>query len=87
MNSHLIIGIVALITGFLLQYWIHRRKFYRRNPSGAEGFSSFEKSFFTKIFEQILKWISCAFMIIGILYIWPSYKHSADSFERTEVRK
>lgn len=78
MNTLLIIGIIGLIIGFIIQYWIYRRKFYRRNSSGVEGFSSFEKSVFTRLFEQILKWISYVFIIIGILYLWRYYRHSAD---------
>lgn len=76
MNKLLIIGIVALLVGFILQYWIYRRKFYRRNSSGNEGFSSFEKSVFTRFFEQILKWISYIFIIIGVIYLWRNYRHS-----------
>ncbi len=34
----LIMGIIALILGIGLIYWISRRKFYRRNAMGAEGF-------------------------------------------------
>lgn len=70
MDKFLIIAIIGLLLGFSIQYWIYRRKFYRRGPSGGEGFSSFEKSVFTRFFEQILKWISYVFIIIGILYLW-----------------
>ncbi len=76
MNTLLIIGIIGLIIGFIIQYWIYRRKFYRRNSSGVEGFSSFEKSVFTRLFEQILKWLSYLFIIIGILYLWRSCRTS-----------
>ena len=79
MNKHLIIGIIGLLLGFIIQYWIYRRKFYRRNSSGVEGFSSFEKSVFTRLFEQILKWISYLFIIIGILYLWRSCRNSNEN--------
>lgn len=76
MKKLLIIGIAALLAGFILQYWIYRRKFYRRNSSGNKAFSSFEKSVFTRFFEQILKWLSYIFIIIGVLYLWRNYRHS-----------
>lgn len=74
MNKLLIIGIVGLLAGLVLQYWIYRRKFYRRNSSGNEGFSSFEKSVFTRFWEQILKWLSYIFIFIGILYFWRYFR-------------
>lgn len=76
MHMLLTIGIIALLLGFMFQYWLYRRKFYRRNSSGLEGFSSFEKSAFTRFFEQIVKWISYVLIILGILYIWRYYRHS-----------
>ena len=69
MNKFLIIGIFGLLIGFMLQYLIYHRKFYRRNSSGNEGFSSFEKSVFTSFVEQILKCISYIFIVI------PNYRH------------
>lgn len=44
MVSSLVIGIIFLVLGLALRYWINRRKFYRRGPMGAEGFSSYESS-------------------------------------------
>ncbi|ROS18340.1 hypothetical protein EDF65_2734 [Chryseobacterium nakagawai] len=55
---------------------MYRRKFYRRNSSGNEAFSSFEISVFTRFSEQILKWLSYIFIIIGVLYLWRNYRHS-----------
>lgn len=70
----LVIGIITLILGIGINYWIRRRKFYRRNPAGAEGFSSFESSVFVRFIERIGKWISYALIIIGLLCIWTSSK-------------
>lgn len=36
----LIVAIVAFVLGIGINYWINRRKFYRRNVAGLEGFSS-----------------------------------------------
>ena len=69
-TSQLVLGIIPLVTGIGLVYWISRRKFYRRNAVCAEGFSSFEASVFTRFIERIGKWVAYALIIIGILFIW-----------------
>ena len=51
-------------------YWINRRKFYRRNALGAEGFSSFESSVFIRLIERIGKWLAYALIIVGIICFW-----------------
>ena len=70
MNPALFLGIIALIIGVSLRYWINRRKFYRRSPMGVEGFSSYEKSVVTTFFEGSLKWISFGLIIFGLLMLW-----------------
>ena len=69
-TSQLVLGIIPLVTGIGLVYWISRRKFYRRNAVGAEGFSSFEASVFTRFIERIGKWIAYALIVVGIVCIW-----------------
>ncbi|SMO72307.1 hypothetical protein SAMN06265171_105219 [Chryseobacterium rhizoplanae] len=51
----LIKGIVFLLLGFGLRYWINRRKFNRRNVAGLEGFSNYEKATFINFIERIGK--------------------------------
>ena len=51
----LVLGIIALVFGLGLRYWINRRKFYRRSSTGAEGFSSYEKSVVISFIERIGK--------------------------------
>ncbi len=70
MNPALFLGIIALIIGVSLRYWINRRKFYRRSPMGVEVFSSYEKSVVTTFFEGRLKWISFVLIIFGLLMLW-----------------
>jgi hypothetical protein len=70
MNPALFLGIIALIIGVSVRYWINRRKFYRRNPMGLEGFSSYEKSVVTIFLEGSLKWISFGLIIFGLLMLW-----------------
>ena len=70
MNPALFLGIIALIIGVSLRYWINRRKFYRRSPMGVEGFSSYEKSVVTTFLEGSAKWISFGLIIFGLLMLW-----------------
>ncbi|SFC76922.1 hypothetical protein SAMN05421747_12420 [Parapedobacter composti] len=70
MASSLVIGIIFLVLGLGLRYWINRRKFYRRSPTGAEGFSSYEKSVIVKTSERLGKWIAYALIIFGLLSLW-----------------
>jgi preprotein translocase subunit SecG len=81
MNPALFLGIIALIIGVSLRYWINRRKFYRRSQMGVEGFSSYEKSVVITFFERVTKWISIGFVIFGLLMLW-SYSKKASKEKR-----
>lgn len=70
MVASLILGIIALVLGLGLRYWINRRKFYRRSPMGSEGFSSYEKSVAVTFLERVGKWIAYALIIFGLLFLW-----------------
>lgn len=74
MVSSLVIGIVFLIAGLALRSWINRRKFYRRGPMGAEGFTSYESSVFIKFIERIGKWLAYAVILFGLLSIWVYFR-------------
>lgn len=74
MISSLIIGILFLVLGLALRYWINRRKFYRRSPIGAESFSSYEKSVGIKFIEKVGKWVAYALIIFGLLSLWVYYR-------------
>ncbi|WP_121967275.1 hypothetical protein [Myroides sp. N17-2] len=66
-NFILIVGILSLILGIGLIYWINRRKFYRRNVAGLEGFSSFEASVFIRFLERLGKWLAYALILFSFL--------------------
>lgn len=74
MVASLVIGIIFLVAGLGLRYWINRRKFYRRSPMGAEGFSSYENSVFIKFIEKVGKWVAYALIIFGLLSLWVYYR-------------
>lgn len=79
MVASLVIGIIFLVAGLALRYWINRRKFYRRSPIGAEGFSSYESSVFIKLVEKIGKWVAYALIIFGLLSLWVYSREKRDN--------
>lgn len=82
MVASLVLGIIALVLGLGLRYWINRRKFYRRSPTGAEGFSSYEKSVAIRFIERVGKWVAYALIIFGLLFLW-SYSRQKKAKEKT----
>ncbi|WP_045497528.1 hypothetical protein [Chryseobacterium sp. StRB126] len=84
MVSSLVIGILFLVLGLGLRYWINRRKFYRRSPMGAEGFSSYEKLVGIKFIEKVGKWIAYALIIFGLLSLWV-YSREKNEKEKQNV--
>lgn len=78
MNPTLVLSIVALLCGFGLRYWINRRKFYRRSPMGAEGFSSYEKSVLILFLERIGKWIAYLLIVFGLILFWTYSKQKKE---------
>lgn len=88
MVSSLVIGIIFLVAGLALRYWINRRKFYRRGPMGAEGFSSYESSVAIKFIEKVGKWIAYALIIFGLLSLWVYYREKEDKDKQNvEIQK
>lgn len=85
MVASLVIGIIFLVLGLGLRYWINRRKFYRRGPTGAEGFSSYEKSVAIKFIEKVGKWIAYALIIFGLLSLWVYSREKKDK-EQQEIK-
>ena len=88
MIASLIIGIIFLVAGLGLRYWINRRKFYRRGPMGAEGFSSYESSVIIKLFEKFGKWLAYALIIFGLLSLWVYSREKKDrEIQNMEIQK
>ena len=81
MHSTLVLSILALLSGFGIRYWINRRKFYRRSPLGAEGFSSYEKSVFISFLERTGKWIAYILIIFGLLFLLSYSRENKDGKE------
>ncbi|MGV3766785.1 MAG: molybdenum ABC transporter permease [Chitinophagaceae bacterium] len=87
MEALLVVGIVALVLGIALLYWINRRKFYRRNAFGSEGFSSYEKSVAITFIERVGKWIAYALIIIGSLFLWAHSRQQKESAKKKQLVK
>ena len=87
MNLTLVLSIVALLCGFGLRYWINRRKFYRRSPMGAEGFSSYEKSVFISFLERTGKWIAFILIVFGLLFFWSYSRQKKDKEDVVLIEK
>ncbi|MGQ8870392.1 hypothetical protein [Myroides sp. TSA_177.3] len=79
----LILAILSLLSGIGLIYWINRRKFYRRNVAGLEGFSSFEASLYIRFIERIGKWLAYALILFSLFLF---FIHSLEK-ERIEDKK
>ena len=85
MNPALVLSILALVSGFGLRYWINRRKFYRRSPMGAEGFSSYEKSVFVTFLERTGKWIAYILIIFGLLFLWSYSRQKKENEKKVQI--
>jgi len=79
----LILAILSLLIAFGLIYWINRRKFYRRNVAGLEGFSSFETSVFIRFIERLGKWLAYILILFSVL-LFLLYKSEKKRMERRE---
>ena len=67
-NAVLIIfGVLALIIGITLKLFIGRRRFYRRNSLGGEGFKNYRSSLLTPFWEDLLTLAGGLLIILGIL--------------------
>lgn len=67
-NAVLIIfGVLALVIGIVLKLFIGRRRFYRRNSTGGEGYKNYRNSLFTPFWESTLTFIGGLLIIFGLL--------------------
>lgn len=84
-TAQLMFGIILIIVGIGLIYWISRRKFYRRNGMGAEGFSSFEASVFTRLIEWVGRLLAFTLIVVGVICIW-TYSQMKKDKEKQEIK-
>ena len=63
------IGILMVVVGAALHFWLGNRAFKRRNQSGLETFSSYGKAMGTQAGERIVLVISRLLTFIGLVWI------------------
>jgi hypothetical protein len=67
-NAVLIIfGVLALLIGIVLKLYIGRRRFYRRNSLGGEGFKNYRSSLLTPFWENLLNLVGGLLIFLGII--------------------
>jgi len=69
MIAILIIGLLFLVIGYLIRYFIGKRKFKRRAVTGLERFKSYNSALTTNFLEGILLVIAKLLIIAGFLLI------------------
>jgi uncharacterized membrane protein len=62
-------GIILLIIGVAIRYFINRRRFNRTNEAAVQIFKSFEHKTFIRPLESIFKLIAMALILFGFLLI------------------
>ena len=67
------IGIIFLAVGFILKYWVNRRRFYRRNQFGVEEFKSFTRSRIISLIEGVTGAVGWLLIIVGIVVVVGSF--------------
>lgn len=70
-------GIIILIAGLAIRYFVNRRKFNRRNQFAVETFRTYEHKTFSFIFEKLLMYIAWPLILIGLFIFfmgWVSKK-------------
>lgn len=63
----IVFGVLALLIGIFLKIFIGRRRFYRRNSLGGEGFKNYRNSLFTPFWENLLTLAGGLLIILGVL--------------------
>lgn len=71
-----ILGVVLLIVGIVVRYWIGRRRFNRRNFAGVEIFDSYGKAVVTKGFERFARILAAICIFFGIIFLLYIMIHS-----------
>ena len=62
-------GIIILIIGVALRYYINRRRFNRKNGAAVEMFRNFEHKSFVRSLEGVFRLIATLLIIVGFLLI------------------
>jgi len=67
--AFIIIGAIALASGIALKLYVGRKRFYRRNQAGLQGFKNYGNAVIIPVIESILLYIGWLLILVGILSI------------------
>ena len=62
-----IIGITSILFGLIIQYFIGRRRFNRRNPVGLQQFKSYNQAAITQAGEGCTRSFATMLVLAGIM--------------------
>lgn len=65
--AFIVIGASALAIGIALRLFVGRRRFYRRNQAGLQGFKNYRRAIGISFIEKILMLVSSLLIVVGIL--------------------
>ncbi|MEB2776494.1 hypothetical protein SYJ56_14320 [Algoriphagus sp. D3-2-R+10] len=70
-----ILGVVLVLSGFAIRYWVGNRRFKRRGPGGLQHYSSYSKALIVTAIERIANLLSIPIILGGIflLAFWWMY--------------
>lgn len=63
------IGILMVVIGAVLHFWLGSRAFKRRNQAGLETFDSYGKAVGTRAVERIVMVVSRLLIFIGLIWV------------------
>jgi hypothetical protein len=66
--AFIVIGASALAIGIALRLFVGRRRFYRRNQAGLQGFKNYRSAIALSFIEKLLMFVGSLLIIIGILF-------------------
>lgn len=67
------IGVILIVTGIGMRYFIAKRRFNRRAITGAQLFHSYEQSLFIRFFEWMTKLVGILLILIGAILLIMRY--------------
>ena len=65
--AFIVIGVVALTIGIALKLFVGRRRFYRRNQAGLQGFNNYRNAVVIPVVETVLIFIAWLLILVGVV--------------------
>lgn len=62
-------AIILFLSGFMMKYFVNRRRFNRRTVTGMELFNSYEKAWLTKLIEKLAVLIGTGLIFLGLIIL------------------